>query len=371
VGFHSYAGNYLTDEPAFFDGWHVYVRQRTPVLAVSPINFGAVQVGTGFSLPSTVTNLGLSGFVVSSIATSGAGFSVVGENCPDVLHRGQSCTVTVRFAPGAVGAANGQLTVRDDTYPPVPLAYSGGLTGSGSAIPVVTTIPTTIPTDTTGPPVPLSLTIDPPAIIFDPQTVGIAAPTQTAQVRNNGTTANTVNTVAIEGANAGDFSIVSTDCPGAALAPGGTCDVELGFTPTDAGDRVGQLVANGDGGSSASATLTGPAVYVPTLEAFPAVVSPGQVTTLIGDDFPPSTAIQLVWEVTPDVFSVTTDGLGSFKLPVLILGHPLLGPRIVSAVAQPGVFGQVDADLLIVAGTVQPQSTAGLVQFVTNHVSRG
>jgi hypothetical protein len=56
---------------------------------------------------------------------------------------------------------------------------------------------------------------------------------------------------------------------------------------------------------------------------------------------------------------------------VLILGNSLLGPRIVSAVAQPDVFDQVDTDLLIVPGTVQPQASVGLIQFLTNHVSRG
>ena len=92
---------------------------------------------------------------------------------------------------------------------------------------------------------------------------------------------------------------------------------------------------------------------------------------MIGEGFPPSTAIQLVWDVDSQVFAVTSDATGSFKLPVLIFGHTLLGPRIVSAVAQPGVFEQVDTDLLIVPGTVRPQARVGLVQLVTNHVSRG
>jgi hypothetical protein len=112
-------------------------------------------------------------------------------------------------------------------------------------------------------------------------------------------------------------------------------------------------------------------MFVPTLEAFPPVAAPGQVTTIIGGGFPPSTAIELVWEVGPDVFAVTSDSAGSFKLPVLILGNTLLGPTVVSAVAQTGLFDQVDTDLLIVPGTVQPQATAAFVQLLTNHVSRG
>ena len=254
----------------------------------------------------------------------------------------------------------------------MPLAYSGTLRGSGSVVAVTTTLPPAV-TTTTAPstPTPFALAVEPAALAFPGQTVGVAAATQMAQVRNTGTGPNTVSGVSLGGSNAADFAVVSTNCAGAVLAPNATCDVEVGFTPTDAGVRVAQLTATGQGSSSASATLTGDALYAPTLEAFPPVAAPGQVTTLIGEGFPPATPIQLVWDVDSQVFAITSDGLGSFKLPVLILGHTLLGPRVVSAVAQPGVFEQVDTDLLIVPGTVHPQASVGLVQFVTNHVSRG
>jgi hypothetical protein len=117
--------------------------------------------------------------------------------------------------------------------------------------------------------------------------------------------------------------------------------------------------------------LSGAGLFAPTLEAFPPVATTGQVTTLIGEGFPPSTPVQLGWSADAQTFPVTSDAVGSFKLPVLILGNTLLGPRIVSAVAQPDLFEQVDTDLLIVPGTVQPQASVGLVQFITNHVSRG
>ena len=239
VAFHSYAGDLLTSDARFADGWHVYARQRRPVLAVSPIDFGTVQVGNTFDLTSTVSNQGPSGFVVTSIAASG-GFSVVNENCPDVLHRGQSCAVTVRFGPTAATQSTGQLTVRDDTYTPVPLAYSGALRGTGSAVAVTTTLPPVVNTTTTAPSVPTSfaLAIEPAALAFPGGTVGIASATQMAQVRNTGTGSNTVSGVSLGGTNAADFAVVSTNCAGAALAPGATCDVEVGFTPTDAGARV-------------------------------------------------------------------------------------------------------------------------------------
>ena len=152
---------------------------------------------------------------------------------------------------------------------------------------------TTLPvfTTTTAPsvPTPFALAIEPAAIAFDAQTVGVASPTQAARVRNTGTGSNTVGAVSIGGTNAADFAVVSTNCVGAVLAPGATCDVEVGFTPTDAGAESAQLTATGQGGSSAAATLTSAALYAPRLKAFPPVAAPGQVTTLIGEGFPPST----------------------------------------------------------------------------------
>ncbi len=215
VAFHSYAGDLLSERrPRSRTDGTCTPGSARPVLSVSPIDFGTVQVGNTFDLTSTVSNQGLSGFVITSIAASG-GFAVVGENCPDVLHRGQSCTVTVRFSPAAAVDSNGQLTVRDDTYAPVPLAYSGALRGTGSAVAVTTTLPPS------SPPRP------PPRHRSRRRSrwrstqrrsrsrrrrSGSPSATQMAQVRNTGTGSNTVSAVSIGGTNAADFAIVSTNC---------------------------------------------------------------------------------------------------------------------------------------------------------------
>ena len=195
----------------------MYARQRTPVLSVSPIDFGTVQVGNTFDLTSTVSNQGLSGFVITSIAASG-GFAVLNENCPDVLHRGQSCTVTVRFSPAAPVVSNGQLTVRDDTYH----ARSAGVHrsapgqrvgGRGDDDAPARPSPRRRP-PAPSIPTPFALAFDPAALAFPGQTVGVSAATQMARVRNAGTGSNTVSAVSLGGTNAADFAIVSTNCGG-------------------------------------------------------------------------------------------------------------------------------------------------------------
>ena len=279
----------------------MYAGSARPVLAVGPIDFGIVQVGNTFDLTSTVTNQGLSGFVITSIAASGAGFAVVGENCPDVLHRGQSCAVTVRYSPAAAVVSTGQLTVRDDTYAPVPLAYSGALRGSGSAVAVTTTLPPAV-TTTTAP-------STPDAVRAGDRTGGDRVPGADGRGRRGHPDG--AGAQHRHGPQHGERGVdrrhqrgrlrrrARRTASARRSRPSATCDVEVGFTPTDAGVRAAQLTATGQGGSSASATLTGAALYVPTLEAFPPVAAPGQVTTLIGEGFPPSTPIQMVWEAVP------------------------------------------------------------------------
>lgn len=57
---------------------------------------------------------------------------------------------------------------------------------------------------------------------------------------------------------ANDFTIESTTC-GGALAPGGSCTVGVGFTPTAAGLRSAKLTATDSSGDTSTIYLTGPA----------------------------------------------------------------------------------------------------------------
>ena len=185
-----------------------------PVLAVSPIDFGTVQVGNTFDLTSTVSNQGLSGFVITSIAASG-GFAVVGENCPDVLHRGQSCTVTVRFSPAAAVDSTGQLTVRDDTYAAraagVLRRAAGHRIGGGGDDDAPARRPPRPPPRHRSRRRSRWRSTRPPSRSRRRRS-GVAAATQMARVRNTGTGSNTVSAVSIGGTNAADFAIVSTNC---------------------------------------------------------------------------------------------------------------------------------------------------------------
>jgi sugar lactone lactonase YvrE len=82
-------------------------------------------------------------------------------------------------------------------------------------------------------------------------TVDQTSATQAVTITNSGNATTQLQTVAVSGANASDFSITASTCTaGLALNAGATCMVTLSFTPAAAGSRVATLAV-----PSASNTL--------------------------------------------------------------------------------------------------------------------
>lgn len=90
------------------------------------------------------------------------------------------------------------------------------------------------------------LTVAPLSIDFGAAGIGSATAVQTVHVTSNGTAGVTLSALSIDGANPGEFAIVSETCPIGALAPEATCDVTLKATPTMSGGRTGELVIGSD-----------------------------------------------------------------------------------------------------------------------------
>jgi uncharacterized protein (TIGR03437 family) len=111
-----------------------------PVVAVSAtsLDFGTVTVNQTKDLVVQVQNTGTAALTVSSATSSNARFTVTSPSGSFSVNAGSSQSVTVRFAPTAVGAQAGTLTLatNDPAHPSVTLA----LTGTGGASGPVTTI---------------------------------------------------------------------------------------------------------------------------------------------------------------------------------------------------------------------------------------
>lgn len=98
----------------------------TKTISVSPtsLSFGSVNTGSSASLSLTVTNTGNATVNISSVTTTGAGFSV--PNSGVTLSPSQKTTLTVQFAPAAAGSTTGALTITSDAAgSPTSVALSG------------------------------------------------------------------------------------------------------------------------------------------------------------------------------------------------------------------------------------------------------
>jgi len=105
--------------------------------------------------------------------------------------------------------------------------------------------------------------------------------------------------------------------------------------------------------------------FQPSVALNPPIGPPGFVTSVVGTGFPANASIVLLNWGSPALRSplpktIKTDANGSFQIPVLVLYHDLLGPRMLQAiVANPfgeraGSAIEADAPFLVTPGRSQP-----------------
>lgn len=194
----------------------------TAAFSITPSaeNYGSIPLGSS-SAPRqfTVQNVGGGPSSELSVAVTGShagDFSVITENCTGVtLASGASCTVSVNFAPLALGARSAQLAVS---------ATSGGtgsatLTGSGATS--------------------AQLTVTPTALDFGNVVLGSMLDMEVT-LANVGASASSTISTSIVGTAATDF-LRFNECEGQSLAAGASCTISIRFTPTRAAPRTATL----------------------------------------------------------------------------------------------------------------------------------
>jgi hypothetical protein len=200
-----------------------------PLASITPtsLTFASAAVSiTSAAQTITISNAGDATLNISNIQISGD-FAQT-NNCPPALSFGSSCQLQITFTPAAGGALTGALTLTDDA-PDSPQTIS--LSGSG----FVTTA-----------------TISAATLSFGNQNVSAASTPQVVTVTNTGGNVMNVSSVT----TTGDFS--QTNNCGALTASGGTCSINVTFTPTASGTRTGTLVINDNAqGNPHSLTLSG------------------------------------------------------------------------------------------------------------------
>jgi len=215
-------------------------------VAPASLTFGNQAAGsTSASQTVTLTNTGSSPLTIGAITASGN--FVANSNCPGSLNAGSNCTIGVKFAPGALGAMTGALTINDSAGSSPQLVT---LAGSGVA----------------------PLTFKPAALNLGTVAVGNHAAKSVTLTNNETTSLN------LSFATGGNFTVTGGTC-GATLAGGAKCTVAVTFQPTSAGAVAGGLTISDNSGLGAqivalSGTGTGgptaPLKFSPTRVSFKA-----------------------------------------------------------------------------------------------------
>jgi outer membrane protein assembly factor BamB len=190
-----------------------------PAVTLTPasVTFQVLRTVGSASATQTVklTNLGSAELDIAGITVTGSdsGDFAQSNNCPPTVASGGSCLITVTFTPTAQGVRTASVSMADSA-PDSPQAVP--LTGRGTFF-----------------------QWSPRSLNLGDQKVGSSSAAQTVTLTNAGPAPITLFSVGIGGINAGDFS--ETNTCGSSLNPRASCTIEVTFTPTAVGGRIGHV----------------------------------------------------------------------------------------------------------------------------------
>lgn len=201
------------------------VSASAPAIAASPaaIDFGSVIVGLTSAVQTvTFANNSSVPVFISDVQITGDFFIEADACTAQAILPGGTCTVRVGFAPTSTGLLTGELSFFDDAIGSPRIV---ALSGTGT------------------PPAPVICLSTSSAIVFTNTAVGelSADSPRTLVLTNCGTAALTITNVAVVGAGSNDFTVVENCISGSPIAPGGTCALNISFTPLTNGVRTATL----------------------------------------------------------------------------------------------------------------------------------
>ena len=205
----------------------------TATLTPATLSFGAAATGvTSAAKVLTLKNTGTAAMTITSITIGGTNpgdFSQT-HTCGASLAAAATCTISVKFAPKAVGARSASVSVADSaTGSP----QTSSLTGTGT-----------------------TAKLAPVSLAFGTVATGVTSAAKTVTLTNVGTTAMTIGAIAITGTNTADFT--QTHTCGTTLAAAASCTFSVKFAPAAVGARSASLsVTDSASGSPQLVPLTG------------------------------------------------------------------------------------------------------------------
>jgi streptogramin lyase/pimeloyl-ACP methyl ester carboxylesterase len=178
--------------------------------STSSIVFGEVKFGSSSSKAVSVTNHQTRSVSLaeSFTGTNAGDFSISGSGtCTATLAAKTTCSIYVKFKPGALGTESATLSIADSPEPSSPhmVAISTGLT-----------IPATVS----------------PASTLAFGTLTTKSKTKNITVTDLSGFSLSVSEGSIGGANAGDFAVTGGTCGGGTVSAHSSCTIAVKFTPT-------------------------------------------------------------------------------------------------------------------------------------------
>ena len=194
------------------------------------LNFGTqAQSTTSSPLNVTLYNIGNLPFDASNVAASGD-YQISSNGCAEVLAVGRFCTVQVTFTPTAAGTRSGTLKFTN-------AASTQTVNLSGNGVAEV-----------------LALGFTPAAMTFQAQQKSVTSPSQNLWIRNAGTAAVTVSSIA---SNSADYT-PNGSCVGTTIQPNTSCQIGVTFTPSATGtDNHALTITSNATGSPQTVALNG------------------------------------------------------------------------------------------------------------------
>jgi hypothetical protein len=173
-------------------------------------------VGTT-SLPQTVKliNVGSAQLDITGITLTGPDPQDFAQtnSCPPTVAPGASCVITVTFTPTAQGVRTASVSITDTAIgSPQTVSLSGRAT---------------------------FFEWSPRSLNMGDQKVGTSSAARTVKLTNAGTAPIAIFSIGIGGVNTGDFT--ETHTCGTSLKAGASCFIQVTFTPTAVGSRLGHV----------------------------------------------------------------------------------------------------------------------------------
>src|SRR6201998_3702863 len=308
-------------------------------VSISPtsLSFSSVNVGSiSFAQIATLKNGSSSSITISSISVTGTDpgdFFVSSKTCGLSPAASPSCTVAIEFKPSVSGSRAGTLTVSDNSSnspQTVSLSGTGASTSSGG------------------------VTVSPMALGFPSTAVGSTSAAQPATLTNGTKSAITISSVAIGGANAGDFTISSKTC-GTSLAASANCSASVVFKPTATGMRSATLSFTDSGtGSPQTVALSGsgPAAFE---------IEPTTPFVVVNDTLQFSASTSVTWSATCGSITSTSGiytapaNTGSCTVTATEIGGSATASTVAKITAKPtsGTLGIYPTTAAVYSGSTQ------------------